>query len=219
MRTEIGRGLVAIVIGFWAIDVDQGVPVARVSAASAGGTVTVGQVSPFTPATFTDVKTGRQYFVALSATESEPGAGPVWFALSDAFTPGGPVAGDGLIGVAASGVPVILSFCSTLGPTAQAGVQGGELFGSQPGAGIRCGETPQQVVTVTSHAVCEADVTVHGFAHINAPYPPFVGNLTMGIRVQQQRGSAMISVTIFTFTAKIDLTGRLSGPVVVGTCS
>jgi hypothetical protein len=209
----------ALTIGLWAIGVDAGIPDARVSASSAGATVNVGQVSPFTPATFTDVKTGREYFVALFATESEPGVGTVWFALSDAFTPGGPVAGDGLIGVGAGGAPVTLSFCSTLGPTAQAGVQGGELFGTQPGAGIRCGETPQQVVTVTSHAVCEADVTVHGFAHINAPYPPFVGNLTMRVRVQQQKGSAMIWVTIFTFTGKIDLSGRLSGPVAAGPCS
>jgi hypothetical protein len=66
---------------------------------------------------------------------------------------------------------------------------------------------------------CEADITVHGFAHINAPYPPFVGNLTIRVRVQQQTAAARIWVTIFTFTGRIDLSGPLSGPVAVGTCS
>jgi hypothetical protein len=215
----IGRGMIALTISLGAIGVDAGIPDARVSSSNSGATVHLGRVSPFTPATFTDLKTGQEYFVALFATEIEPGVGTVWFALSDAFTPGGGAAGDGLIGVGAAGAPVTLSFCSTLGPTAQAGVQDGELFGTQPGAGIRCGEAPRQVVTVTSHTVCEADVTVHGFAHINAPYPPFVGNLTMRVRVQQQTGSARIWVTIFTFTGKIDLSGPLSGPVAVGTCS
>jgi len=215
----IERGMIVLTISLWAIGVDAGTPHARISSSSSGATVDVGRVSPFTPATFTDLNTGQQYFVALFATESEPAVGTVWFALSDAFTPGGSTAGDGLIGVGAAGAPVTVSFCSTLGPTAQAGAQGGELFGNQPGAGIRCGEAPRQVVRITSHAVCEADITVHGFAHINAPYPPFVGNLTMRVRVQQQTASARIWVTIFTFTGTIDLSGPLSGPVAVGTCS
>jgi hypothetical protein len=153
----------------------------------------------------------------MVATEHEPGVGVVWFALSDAFTPGGPQPGDGLIGL---GDGVGLSFCSTLGPTAQLGVQNGILSGNQPGAGIKCGEAPSQVVSINSHAaVCEADVTLHGFAHINAPYPPFVGNLTIQVRVQQHGTSARIRVTIFTFTGKITLSGPLAGTVAVGACS
>jgi hypothetical protein len=215
----IGRGMIALTISLFAIGVDAGIPDVRVSSSGSGATVHVGQVSPFTPATFTDLNTGEEYFVALFATEIEPGVGAVWFALSDAFTSGGGAAGDGVIGVGDATAPVTLSFCSTLGPTAQAGVQNGELFGTQPGGGIKCGEAPRQVVTVTSHAVCEADITVHGFAHINAPYPPFVGNLTIRVRVQQQTAAARIWVTIFTFTGRIDLSGPLSGPVAVGTCS
>jgi hypothetical protein len=158
----IGRGMIALTISLCAIGVDTGIPDARVSSSGSGATVHVGHVSPFTPATFTDLNTGEEYFVALFATEIEPGVGAVWFALSDAFTSGGGAAGDGVIGVGDATAPVTLSFCSTLGPTAQAGVQNGELFGTQPGGGIKCGEAPRQVVTVTSHAVCEADITVHG---------------------------------------------------------
>src|SRR5262249_42062602 len=68
-------------------------------------------------------------------------------------------------------------------------------------------------------AEIDADVTLHGFAHINAPYPPFLGNLTTQVRVQQQGPSARVSVTIFTFTGKIILNGSLSGTVAIGACS
>ncbi len=190
---------------------------ARVSTPSPGATAQVGQVSPFVPATFTDRDTGQEYFVALSATETQSGVGAVSFALSTVFTPGGPQPGDGLIGL---GDEASLSFCSTFGPTAQLGVQNGVVSGNQPGAGIKCGEAPNQVVSINSNAAaCRADITLHGFAHINAPSPPFVGNLTVQVRIQQHGASALISVTVFTFTGQIVLSGRLSGAVAVGACT
>ena len=209
-------GMVALTVIVCVMSINAGRSEARVSGPTLGATVQMGQLGPFIPATFTDRNTGVEYSVAMFATATEPGVGTVSFALSDTFTPGGPQPGDGLIGL---GDGVRLSFCSTLGPTAQLGVQNGVLSGNQPGAGIKCGEAPSQVVSITSHAaVCEAKVTLHGFAHINAPYPPFVGNLTMHVRVHQQGTSARISVTIFTFTGKITLSGPLSGTVAVGAC-
>jgi hypothetical protein len=210
-------GMVALTVMVCGMSLTAGRSAARVSGSPPGAAVQVGQLGPFSPATFTDLKTGVEYSVALFATETEPGVGTISFALSDAFTPGGPQPGDGVIGL---GDGVRLSFCSTLGPTAQLGVQNGVVSGNQPGAGIKCGEAPSQVVRIHSHAaVCEAEVTLHGFAHINAPYPPFVGNLTIQVRVRQQGASASIRVTIFTFTGKITLSGPLAGAVAVGGCS
>ena len=211
------RGTVTLTVIMCAMSINAGGSEARVSGWTPGATAQVGQLGPFIPATFVDLNTGQEYSVVMLATEIEPGVGAVSFALSNGFAPGGPQPGDGLIGL---GDGVRLSFCSTLGPTAQLGVQNGMLSGNQPGAGIKCGEAPNQIVSINSHAaVCQADVTLHGFAHINAPYPPFVGNLTIQVRLQHQGASARIQVTIFTFTGKIVLSGSLSGTVAIGACS
>jgi len=213
------RGAAGLTVMILATSVHAEDAAPRVRSGMAGAMAQVGHLTPvFTPATFRDQNSGQQYFVALFATETESGVGSVAFALSDAFTPGGPQPGDGLIGLG----DARLSFCSTFGPTAQLGVQKGVLSGSPAGAGTRCDEAPSQVVAISSHAsACQADVTLHGFAHINAPYPPFVGNLTVDVRVHQQRAAARISVTIHTFTGKIVLSGPLAGPgpVAIGTCS
>src|SRR2546422_4032016 len=125
-------GMVALAVTVCVMSLTAGGAEARGSGPTPGATVQVGQLGPFSPATFPDRKTGVEYSVALFATETEPGVGTVSFALSDAFTPGGPQPGDGVIGL---GEGVRLSFCSTLGPTAQLGVQNGVVSGNQPGAG------------------------------------------------------------------------------------
>src|SRR5262249_54721983 len=145
------RATAALTVILCALSVKPGESAVRVSGRTPDATVQVGQFRPFIPATFVDVNTGQAFYVEMLATETEPGVGVVSFALSTGFTPG-PQAGDGLIGF---GDGVRLSFCSTLGPTALLGVQNGVLSGNQPGAGIRCGETPNQIVRINSHArVC-----------------------------------------------------------------
>ena len=224
IRGTIGLTVILLATGVHAADSPD-----RVGGGTPGATARVGpQLTPgFMPATFTDRNSGQEYFVALFATETESGVGRVLFALSDVFTPDNPQRGDGVIGLG----DARLSFCSTFGPTAQLGVKNGVFFGSGAGAGTTCGEAPNQVVAISSHgSACQADITLHGFAHINAPNPPFVGNLTVDVRVQQQSRkrerrdgpqgtAATISVTIHTFTGQIVLSGPLSGPVAIGTCS
>src|SRR5262249_16826481 len=227
IRGTVGVTLIILVTSVHASDSAD-----RVRGGTPGATAQVGpQLMPgFTPAPFTDSNSGQKYSVAVFGTETGCGVGSVLFALSDAFTSNDPRPGDGVIGLGDGR----LSFCSTLGPTAQVGVKNGVLFGSRAGAegaGTTCGEAPSQVVAISSHgSACQADVTLHVFAHINAPYPPFVGNLTVDLHVERQPrkperldvrqgAAASISVTIHTFTGKIVLSGPLSGPVAIGTCS
>jgi hypothetical protein len=170
-------------------------------AVPARGVVKVGQPGGFLSlqsGTFVD-SAGQEYELLMLAGEGEeiPGAGN--FTLQ--------VLGPSI------------SICSTQGGSVDIGspLPDGNYSGNSPLTEIQCGTAFGQIVSIDG---CTAKTEFHGYSHSDYPLTTYSGSNTVALTFRKKSASSgQITITVYTPKGPIKLSGTVSGPITMDTCS
>jgi hypothetical protein len=110
-----------------------------------------------------------------------------------------------------------VSGCSVHGPhiTSPVGPVGPDLFVGSPR--VQCGAAHAMVVTVQN---CRADISVHGYVHVDAPEDPFIGLTTIDVSVEKVPAANNVKLRLKLHNPKkpVELQGSFPGELNISTC-
>lgn len=163
-----------------------------VASSSPGGSVAVGP-----GATVVDKNTGFAFTFGLRADEDTGNAG----------------SGSAVLGLEGPAV----SLCTVHGPGASVDFTNvGDEAGNSPYPEIQCGRAFGQTVAVDG---CVATFRAHGFMHSDYPLVEFLDGVTIEARFQKTGATTgNLDVTVPTAGGKVEVHGKVTGPIVMTTC-
>lgn len=95
---------------------------------------------------------------------------------------------------------------------------GGPLTPGQPVPTPNCGQAGGQLVAIDK---CSATFVAHGSAHIDAPHTPYLGSVTIEMRLtrtNKPQADGDLEVTLHAPGQDVRLKGKVTGNVAISTC-